>query len=620
MKIVLAVWFCVCVGRASESDALAISANIQARHMPFGTILDPLYASSTSNQIVQYTRCGDSALWTGALLAAESFRYGVTKSADALANVKGALAGLKSLADVTGDNRLARCIVPMASPYAANIASEEASNTVNQNPPWIWIDNTSRDQVVGAFFGLGVAFDVVDDPGVKAAASDLATRLIGFISRHQWSPNDDISSTFSLRPEELQTLLQVARHVNPANTVSGPLIVLPVATGVTIDVQSNSSYFKFNLDYLSFYHLVRLQDNDSNRGAYGTLRDYTASHQNAFFNMIDRALRGPDAARDAETRALLDQWLLRSRRDFTVDVSSKVSVCGSEACQPVPVALRPPATFLWEVDPFQLRGGGSGIIESAGVDYILPYWMARYYGVITNEARVQSAAAPGSAVAPNSLASFYGANLASGIAQAGSLPLSLSLGGVALTVTDSAGVQRGAPLLYVSPGQVNFVVPDGTASGTAVFAVSGGGAATSAAAMVNTVAPTLFSMNGTGSGVAAALAVAVQAGNPQMQSPVPVFQCGGAGCVAVPIDVGVDRPVFVSFYGTGIRNRSSQGNVTVTIGSVTAPVQYAGPAPGFEGLDQVNVGLPLTLRGSGQVNVVLTADGQSSNAVTIQIQ
>jgi uncharacterized protein (TIGR03437 family) len=297
-----------------------------------------------------------------------------------------------------------------------------------------------------------------------------------------------------------------------------------------------------------------------------------------------------------------------------------VAVCGSEACQPVPVALRPPATFLWEVDPFHLQGGGSGIIENAGVDYILPYWMARYYGVITNEAKVQSSAAPSSAVAPGSLASFYGVSLAANVAQASSLPLPLSLGGVTLTVTDSAGVTRSAPLLYVAPGQINFVTPDGTASGTALFAVSGGGAAASATAAVQQVAPTLFSMSGTGSGVAAALAVAVLAGNPQVQSPVPVFQCGSAGCVSVPIDVGVDRPVFVSFYGTGIRNRSSPANVTATTNGVSVPVLYAGPAPDFIGLDQVNTGLPLTLRGSGEVNVVLTVDGQSSNAVTIRIQ
>src|SRR5215469_7928792 len=242
-----ALCFCPIKASASEADALAISANIQARHLPFGTVLDPFNASTTSDQITGYTRCGDSALWTGAYLAAESFRYSVTHASEALQNVRGALANLKALADVTGDNRLARCIVLASSPFAAGIASEEASNTIHQNPPWIWVDNTSRDQVVGAFFGLGAAFDLVDDGDVKAGISALATRLIGFVSKHQWSPNDDISNTFLLRPEQLQMLLQVARHVNPANKVSGPLIVPPVNVAVLVDVQSDDEYFKFNL-------------------------------------------------------------------------------------------------------------------------------------------------------------------------------------------------------------------------------------------------------------------------------------------------------------------------------------------------------------------------------------
>src|SRR5260370_31335039 len=82
---------------AAESDALAISANIQASHMPHGTILDPVFASPASDQIVSYTRCGDSAIWTGHYLAAEAFRYKVTHTPDALATVKGALAGIASL-------------------------------------------------------------------------------------------------------------------------------------------------------------------------------------------------------------------------------------------------------------------------------------------------------------------------------------------------------------------------------------------------------------------------------------------------------------------------------------------------------------------------------------------
>jgi uncharacterized protein (TIGR03437 family) len=382
-----------------------------------------------------------------------------------------------------------------------------------------------------------------------------------------------------------------------------------------VDVQSNSSYFKFNLDYMTFYNLVRLQNNSDNQAAYRIVRDYTASHQNAFFDIVDAALAGANASRDAEMRSLLDQWLQRPKRETYVDNSRTVPVCGSEACQPIPVPLRPTLEFLWQIDPFQLAGGGDGTVEGSGIDYILPYWMGRYYGVIAGGA-VQSAAAPSSAVAPNSLASLYGANLAPGVAQASAQPLPLALGGVTLSVTDAAGATRAAPLVYVSPRQINFVVPDGTAPGLATLVVAG----QTFTVAVQPVAPTLFSMNGAGSGVAAATAIMVQAANPLLQSPVPVFQCAESNCASVPIVLGVDTPVYVSFFGTGIRNRSSLANVVVTIDGISVPVLYAGPAPGFTGLDQVNAGLVLSLRGSGESNVVLTVDGQAANTVTINVQ
>ena len=605
---------------ASETDALQIDATIQARHLPFGTILDPVFSSSTSTTISGYTHCGDSALWTGAYLAAESFRYKVTQSADALANVKAALVGLKSLVDVTGDDRVARCIVAAGSPFAAGIESEEASNTIHSNPPWIWVDNTSRDQVVGVFFGLGAAFDLVNDAGVQSSVAALATRITGFVAGHLWSPNDDISNTFLLRPEELEMLIQVTRHVNPSSSISEPAFVPPVSLGVTLDVLSLSSYFKFNLDYMTFFHLLRLQDTSDNRGAYQLVRNSTASHQNAFGDMVDRALNGADAGRDAEALALLNDWLQRPRRDFYVDLSKTVALCGSEACAPAPVALRPPDEFLWQVDPFQLTGGTSGVVEESGIDYILPYWMARYYGSVANVPVAQSAAAAMTALAASSAGSLYGTNLASTTAQAQIQPLPSMLGGATVTVTDSAGVARSAPLYYASGAQINFLVPDGTAVGLATLAVANGASTQSFQAAIETVAPTLFTVGGTGSGVAAATAVQVQAGNPQLQSTVAVYQCGGAGCTAVPIGLGVDTPVYLTLYGTGIRARSSAANVEVTIHGVTATALYAGPSPGYAGLDQVNVPLSLNLRGSGTCNVTITVDGHTSNVVTIEIE
>jgi uncharacterized protein (TIGR03437 family) len=192
---------------------------------------------------------------------------------------------------------------------------------------------------------------------------------------------------------------------------------------------------------------------------------------------------------------------------------------------------------------------------------------------------------------------------------------------VTLNVRDAVGTGRAASLLYVSPAQINFIVPQDTQLGLATFSVTAGGAATvSTPGTVLPVAPTLFSASANGTGVAAATAVRTQAGAKGLQEPVPVFQCGASGCVAIPIDLGIDTPVFLSLYGTGIRNRSSLPNVTVTINGISVPVLYAGPQPEFPGLDQVNVALTLNLRGSGETNVVLVVDGQTANPVTVNLR
>ena len=78
--------------------------------------------------------------------------------------------------------------------------------------------------------------------------------------------------------------------------------------------------------------------------------------------------------------------------------------------------------------------------------------------------------------------------------------------------------------------------------------------------------------------------------------------------------------LYLVLYGTGIRNRSSLSSVTCTINGQSLPVAYAGPQPQYPGLDQVDVLLPASLKGAGQVNVTLTADGQVSNTATLTFQ
>jgi uncharacterized protein (TIGR03437 family) len=97
-----------------------------------------------------------------------------------------------------------------------------------------------------------------------------------------------------------------------------------------------------------------------------------------------------------------------------------------------------------------------------------------------------------------------------------------------------------------------------------------------------------------------------------------VSQCGSAGvCVPVPIDVTTSP--YLVLYGTGIRG-AAPTNVSVQIGNVAAPVQYAGPQGSYPGLDQVNALLPSSLQGRGQLVVTITVNGQATNMGELAFQ
>ncbi|MGH9767065.1 MAG: hypothetical protein ACREAB_06470, partial [Blastocatellia bacterium] len=206
----------------SENDAVAISQNIRQRHLPHGTILDPVFKAADSDEIDYYARGGDSAIWTGHYLAAEAFRYRVTSAPEALENVQTALDGIRLLVDVTGYNLLARCLVPTNSPYAGKLIEEEKRHGVYKSvlngQEYHWFGNTSRDQYSGVFFGLGVAYDMVEDAQTRAEISDLVTRLLDFLVERKWfvvMPDGSISTVFTGHPDQRLSFLQVGRRVNP---------------------------------------------------------------------------------------------------------------------------------------------------------------------------------------------------------------------------------------------------------------------------------------------------------------------------------------------------------------------------------------------------------------------
>lgn len=237
-------------------------------------------------------------------------------------------------------------------------------------------------------------------------------------------------------------------------------------------------------------------------------------------------------------------------------------------------------------------------------------------------ASVSAANFRGSELASEAITAAFGSNLAIATQAASTTPLPTSLAGTQIWVTDSANVERMAPLFFVSPLQVNYQMPAGTANGLATVTItSSNGAASTGFSQISSIAPGLFAANADGQGVPAAVAVRVKPDGAQIFEPVAQFNMAQNKFVSLPIDLGPpNETVVIVLFGTGIRNRSMQTAVNANLGGVDAPVLYASVAPGFAGLDQVNGVIPRSLAGRGEIDLILTVDGKTANAVRVNIK
>ncbi|MGI8989036.1 MAG: hypothetical protein ACR2I2_05550 [Bryobacteraceae bacterium] len=207
-------------------------------------------------------------------------------------------------------------------------------------------------------------------------------------------------------------------------------------------------------------------------------------------------------------------------------------------------------------------------------------------------------------VAPDSLVAILGNGLtASTAAHDPGEPLPESLAGTSVTATDSAQNTRPVHLLFASPGQINFLLPAETIPGIATLSVmNANGDVVSGEITVVPTAPGLYSLDGSGTGTAI----------------TQVLRVHSDGTGGEPDGHEDDSgQLFLFLYGTGIRNAES---VEVTANGQKLAVLFAGPEGGSPGLDQVNVAVPASLAGGQQLDLVLVADGQSSNPVSIVIQ
>ncbi len=235
---------------------------------------------------------------------------------------------------------------------------------------------------------------------------------------------------------------------------------------------------------------------------------------------------------------------------------------------------------------------------------------------------VSAASLRGGTLAPESIIAAFGAGLAGTIQSSGGAQLPTAMASTVVAVRDSAGAERRAPLFFVSPNQVNYQMPQGTADGPAsVMITNGNDGVFSGNVQIARVAPGLFTANASGQGVAVGQALRVRANGVQVFEPLAIWDAAQNRFVANPIDLSnPSDQVYLILYGTGWRFRSSLAAVSVKLGGVSLPVLYAGEQTAFAGLDQINLQLSRALAGKGEMDLMLTVDGQPANIVRVSIK
>jgi uncharacterized protein (TIGR03437 family) len=224
--------------------------------------------------------------------------------------------------------------------------------------------------------------------------------------------------------------------------------------------------------------------------------------------------------------------------------------------------------------------------------------------------------APAPPLAPGGFISIFGSNLAPSTVTSTSFPYGTSLGGTEVLLGGQA-----IPLQFVSPGQINALVPFGTpVNGPQQLIVKQNGVyAFPETLIVAQASPAVFTQTQTGQGAGVIVVVKANgtqfeasAAQPASEGDVLVIYCAGLGPVSPAVADGAAAPLSTL--------SKTVNPVTVTIGGQSAQVLFAGLAPGFAGLYQVNALVPAGITAGANTPVILTSAGYSSAAVTVAIQ
>ncbi len=392
---------------------------------PYGGSGYAYFTAPDSDEVDHYS-FGDSTIWTGTYLASESFRYAVTGDQDAKANAIRTVNALDSHLKITQvPGFIARFAGPDEAPW--NTAYTEHDRYVPGTGEWagsFWINNTSRDQYTGWFFGMVVAYDLIDDEETRALIREDVQEVIDELrADYYWILGENGLPT-DAGPQVIG-IMRVCWHLIAAHILDTPeywaqyeQVFEDQKSGLGISsfslMNKYYQYYGLNLSHETFFNLLRLERNPVRRKFYldifhTHIRHLVELTHNVFFDDIylancERAgeCRYYDETLEDVQNQLFDfqdppvrevpleipDWPLDP---FTVTISALIDALNirelidiePQTLDARPVKWRCPRSFMWQKTPYNIDcPGGDGTEVYPGIDYMIAYWMGRYYNFI----------------------------------------------------------------------------------------------------------------------------------------------------------------------------------------------------------------------------------------------
>ncbi|MCA9073748.1 MAG: hypothetical protein KDA93_01855 [Planctomycetaceae bacterium] len=380
----------------------------------------------------------NDGMYTGLYLAGESYRYAVTKAPDAKTNAQEAFRALEFLQQVTGTpGFVARTVVPSDwesiadrnrtytdEEVAAHLAREPRWKQVEErwrmsaDGQWQWKGDTSSDETTGHFYSYGIYFDLVADEQEKERVATHVAKVTdhiingGYVFRDidgeatrwgVWAPeklNDDPDWWIErgVNSVEILSYLTTAKHVTGDEKyeleIEKLLTEHRYAENILKPIDASPDYFTYigmQLLAMSYPALLTYEDDPDRRELYlrslETWFDNVRDDTSPFYGFVYGAFADGDFKQKECVELLRDAPL--DQIEWTVDNSQRedITLVGRPAEGVVQTSRLLPAsergTFRWDRNVYDARRGTGGRTEGSTAFWLTPYWMGRYYGLIS---------------------------------------------------------------------------------------------------------------------------------------------------------------------------------------------------------------------------------------------